>query len=304
MSDNFSVIQVDHLHKDYGGTVAVDDLSFAVQRGEIFGIVGPNGAGKTTTMECLAGLRRADRGSLRVLGLDPRARSASCASASASSCSRPPCRMISRCGRRWTCSPPSTPTRSIGRPCWSTWGLAEKRNARFASLSGGQKQRLFIALALVNDPELVFLDEITTGLDPQARHNTWELVEKLREQGKTVLLVTHYMDEAERLCDRVAIIDHGSLVALDTPQPLIAGPERRDPRPLQRRRARATTGCAARRASPGGAPERQRGGLRQRSAAGHVAVRAGRARDAPRRPALGAGHPGRRLPVPHRAGNS
>ena len=223
MNDTFSVIQVEHLRKAYRDTVAVDDLSFTVQRGEIFGIVGPNGAGKTTTMECLAGLRRADRGRLSVLGLDPLQQGRE---------------LRRRVGvqlqqaalpddlKVWEAldlfatfyhHPLDWHTLLV------TWGLEEKRTARFASLSGGQKQRLFIALSLVNDPELVFLDEITTGLDPQARHNTWELVEKLREQGKTVVLVTHYMDEAERLCDRVAIIDHGSLVALDTPRQLIAG---------------------------------------------------------------------------------
>ena len=223
MNDNLSVIQVEHLRKTYRDTVAVDDLSFTVQRGEIFGIVGPNGAGKTTTMECLAGLRRADRGSLRVLGLDPL---------------RQGRELRRRVGvqLQQAALPDDLKVWEAldlfatfydhpvdWRTLLVTWGLEEKRGARFASLSGGQKQRLFIALSLVNDPELVFLDEITTGLDPQARHNTWELVEKLREQGKTVVLVTHYMDEAERLCDRVAIIDHGQLVALDSPRQLIAG---------------------------------------------------------------------------------
>jgi ABC-2 type transport system ATP-binding protein len=220
---NETVISVDHLHKVYGSTTAVGDLSFEVRRGEIFGIVGPNGAGKTTTVEILEGLRRATSGRLNVLGLDP---------------ARQERELRRRIGVQLQSAALPEDLRVwealdlfatfYDHPAvWQTllveWGLEDKRNARFASLSGGQQQRLFIALALVNDPELVFLDEITTGLDPQARHNTWELVEKLREHGKTVVIVTHYMDEAERLCDRVAIIDHGSLVALDSPKSLIQG---------------------------------------------------------------------------------
>ena len=221
MNHPSAVIQVEHLTKTYGSTTAVKNLSFSVQRGEIFGIVGPNGAGKTTTMECLAGLRRADSGRLSVLGLDP---------------ARQERELRKRIGvqlqqaalpedlKVWEALDlfAAIYHRPDGwQKLMETWGLEEKRNARFATLSGGQKQRLFIALSLVNDPELVFLDEITTGLDPQARRGTWDLIDKLREQGKTVVLVTHYMDEAERLCDRVAIIDHGSLAALDTPQGLI-----------------------------------------------------------------------------------
>lgn len=216
-----AVIQVENLTKAYGSTTAVRDLSFSVQRGEIFGIVGPNGAGKTTAMECMAGLRRATSGRLSVLGLDP---------------ARQERELRKRVGvqlqqaalpedlKVWEALDlfATIYHRPDGwQKLMETWGLEEKRSARFATLSGGQKQRLFIALSLVNDPELVFLDEITTGLDPQARHSTWDLIEKLREHGKTVVLVTHFMDEAERLCDRVAIIDHGSLVALDTPQELI-----------------------------------------------------------------------------------
>jgi ABC-2 type transport system ATP-binding protein len=215
------IIQIQHLRKTYGATVAVDDISFDVMPGEIFGIVGPNGAGKTTTVECLVGLRRPTSGQISLLGLNP---------------TRQERQLRQRIGvqlqqaalpediKVWEALDlfASFYTHPVDwKPLLETWGLAEKRNARFSSLSGGQKQRLFIALALVNDPEVVFLDEITTGLDPQARHNTWELVEKLREHGKTVVLVTHFMDEAERLCDRVAIIDHGQLIALDTPQKLI-----------------------------------------------------------------------------------
>ncbi len=221
MNEPSAVIQVENLTKTYGSTTAVSGLSFCVQRGEIFGIVGPNGAGKTTTMECLAGLRRATSGQLSVLGLDP---------------AREERELRKRVGvqlqqaalpedlKVWEALDlfATIYHRPDGwQKLMKTWGLEEKRNARFATLSGGQKQRLFIALSLVNDPELVFLDEITTGLDPQARRSTWDLIEKLREHGKTVVLVTHFMDEAERLCDRVAIIDHGSLVALNTPRALI-----------------------------------------------------------------------------------
>ena len=221
MDKSSTVIQVEDLTKTYGSMTAVRDLSFSVQRGEIFGIVGPNGAGKTTTMECLAGLRQASSGRLSVLGLDP---------------TRQERELRKRIGvqlqqaalpedlKVWEAL--DLFATIYHRPDgWQnlmhTWGLEEKRDARFSTLSGGQKQRLFIALSLINNPEIVFLDEITTGLDPQARRSTWELIEKLREHGKTVVLVTHFMDEVERLCDRVAIIDHGSLVTLNTPQALI-----------------------------------------------------------------------------------
>ncbi len=215
------VIQVEHLHKSYGTTVAVDDISFEVQPGEIFGLVGPNGAGKTTTVECLSGLRRPDSGRLSILGLDP---------------VRQERQLRQRIGvqlqqaalpediKVWEALDLFATIyhhKVDGQALLENWGLAEKRSARFGSLSGGQKQRLFVTLALVNDPEIVFLDEITTGLDPQARHIAWEMVEKLRRDGKTVVLVTHFMDEAEQLCDRVGIIDHGRLIALDAPQELI-----------------------------------------------------------------------------------
>jgi ABC-2 type transport system ATP-binding protein len=218
---NETVIRVEHLHKAYGEVTAVGDLSFEVQRGEIFGIVGPNGAGKTTTVEILAGLRRATSGTLNVLGLDPTHHERELRrriGVQLQSAALPEDLKVWEALDLFS----SFYERPLPWPdLLADWGLEEKRTARFARLSGGQKQRLFIALALVNDPELVFLDEITTGLDPQARHNTWELVEQLRDQGKTVVLVTHFMDEAERLCDRVAIIDHGSLVALNSPQRLV-----------------------------------------------------------------------------------
>jgi len=202
--------------------VAVDDVSFDVRDGEIFGLIGPNGAGKTTTMECVEGLRTPDRGKISVLGLDPR---------------RDANALQQRIGvqlqeaqlqkRITVCEAMGLWTSLYRRPAadgdrlLAQLGLAERRDARFMTLSGGQKQRLFIALALVNDPEVVFLDELTTGLDPQARRTIWELVRGIRARGKTVFLTTHLMEEAERLCDRVAIIDRGRIVDMDTPEALV-----------------------------------------------------------------------------------
>jgi ABC-2 type transport system ATP-binding protein len=224
------VVSVSHLRKRYGAVVAVDDVSLEVRQGEIFGLIGPNGAGKTTTMECVEGLRTADRGTISVLGLDPR---------------RDATALRQRIGvqhqeahlqkriKVWEAV-----------DLWSTLyaaravdtdtllarlGLDGKRDAWFMSLSGGQKQRLFVALALIHDPELVFLDELTTGLDPQARRAIWDLILGMKERGKTVFLTTHLMEEAERLCDRVAIIEHGRMLEMGTPAELVARhcPERR-----------------------------------------------------------------------------
>ena len=215
------VVQVANLRKTYGATVAVDDVTFNVLEGEIFGMVEPNGAGKTTTIECLEGLRRPDDGSLRVLGLDPQHDGHLLRTRTGMQLqqSNLPERM-----RVWE----ALDLYSSFYPKAADWkellvqlGLEEKRNTPFAKLSGGQKQRLFIALALLPDPQLVFLDELTTGLDPQARHATWDLVREVRAKGKTILLTTHYMEEAEHLCDRVAILDRGRIVALDTPEALI-----------------------------------------------------------------------------------
>src|SRR5206468_4087453 len=197
------VIHVAGIRKTYGPTVAVEDVSFEVRPAEIFGLIGPNGAGKTTTMECVEGLRTPDRGAISVLGLDP---------------TRHVYALQARIGVQlqeaqlqkrikvweavdlWASLYPRTVD---GDHLIDQLGLSEKRNAWFMTLSGGQKQRLFIALALINDPELVFLDELTTGLDPQARRAIWELVRGIRQRGKTVFLTTHLMEEAERLCDRV-----------------------------------------------------------------------------------------------------
>jgi len=215
------VIEVQDLRKVYGSVVAVDSTSFTVNEGEIFGMVGPNGAGKTTTIECLEGLRRPDNGSARLLGMDPHAQRQTIAQRVGVQLqeSALPVRL-----KVWEVLDlfAALYHRAVDwRPLLEQLGLAEKRNAAFGKLSGGQKQRLFIALALLNDPEVVFLDELTTGLDPQARRAMWDLVRNMRQQGKTVFLTTHYMEEAERLCDRVLIIDHGRIVALDTPEALI-----------------------------------------------------------------------------------
>lgn len=216
------VITVDNLRKAYGDVRAVDGVSFEIRPAEIFGMVGPNGAGKTTTIECLEGLRRPDSGKVHVLGLDPQ---------------RQGYELRQRIGVQL--QEGSLPDRlRVGeameifasfyrkpvewRPLIELLGLADKFKTAFGKLSGGQKQRLLIGLALVNDPQLVFLDELTTGLDPQARRAMWDMVKSIRDRGQTVFLTTHYMEEAEHLCDRVAIIDHGKIVALDSPQNLIA----------------------------------------------------------------------------------
>src|SRR5271166_6439582 len=218
-----SVIQVSGVRKTYGSTVAVDEVSFEVNHGEIFGLIGPNGAGKTTTMECIEGLRTPDRGTISVLGLDP---------------FKDVYKLQERIGvqlqqaqlqkriKVWEAVDlwvSLYQRKSIdGERLLEQLGLADKRDAWFMNLSGGQKQRLFIALALINDPEVVFLDELTTGLDPQSRRAIWVLVRDIRERGKTVFLTTHLMEEAERLCDRVAIIEHGRIIDIDRPERLVA----------------------------------------------------------------------------------
>ncbi len=215
------IITVEGLRKVYGKTIAVDDISFDVTENEIFGIVGPNGAGKTTTIECVVGLRKPDYGQIEVMGVDPQ-RDGRLIRAQAGmqlQQSHLPDRM-----KIWE----ALDLYSSFYPKKADWenlinqlGLEEKRNSPFGKLSGGQKQRLFIALALLPEPKLIFLDELTTGLDPQARHAIWDLVREVRAKGTTVVMTTHFMEEAERLCDRVAILDHGRIVALDTPEALI-----------------------------------------------------------------------------------
>jgi ABC-2 type transport system ATP-binding protein len=216
-----NVIEVNNLQKSYGKLKAVDGISFDVKRGEIFGIVGPNGAGKTTTIECIEGLRNFDKGEISVLNLNP-----------IKDCIN----FRNRVGMQLQES--SLPARlkvweiidlyasfydkSLNqKDLLKKFGLVEKKNDYFSKLSGGQKQRLFIILALLNDPDVIFLDEITTGLDPQARRAMWKMMIEIKNSGKTILLTTHFMEEAEYLCDRVAIIDNGHIIALDTPENLV-----------------------------------------------------------------------------------
>jgi ABC-2 type transport system ATP-binding protein len=215
------VIEVRGLVKRYGEHAAVDGVSFTVGEGEIFGILGPNGAGKTTTVEAIAGLRRPDSGTIRVLGLDPQ---------------RDRTELRQRVGVQLQASELPDQLRvwealdlyASFYEAPADWeqllvelGLAEKRDTAFRKLSGGQRQRLSIALALVGNPQIAVLDELTTGLDPQARRDTWHLIEGVRDRGVTILLVTHFMEEAERLCDRLALIDAGRVVALDTPAGIV-----------------------------------------------------------------------------------
>lgn len=216
-----AVLSIEGLQKTYGSFQAVRDISFEVTQGEIFGILGPNGAGKTTTVECVQGLRSYDRGQVSVLGLDAKHHTGEIRRQIGSQLqeSALPDRIkvweaLDLFGSLSTEGPTSD-------ELLEDWGLTEKRTARFGSLSGGQQQRLFVALALANDPKLVFLDEMTTGLDPASRRVAWELIRRIRERGTTVVLVTHFMDEAETLCDRLVVIDDGRVKAEGSPQDLI-----------------------------------------------------------------------------------
>jgi ABC-2 type transport system ATP-binding protein len=214
------VIEVTSLNKRYGYTVAVRDVSFAVERGEIFGILGPNGAGKTTTVECIAGLRKPDGGTISVLGMPPSAAELRRRVGVQLQESQLPEKMTVR--EALDLYSAFYPEPADWRRLAAELGLNDKLGSRFGKLSGGQKQRLSIALALVGNPDIAILDELTTGLDPQARRDTWDLIESIRDRGVTVLLVTHFMEEAERLCDRLAVIDSGRVIALDTPAGLVA----------------------------------------------------------------------------------
>ena len=215
------VITVEGLCKCYGSVKAVDSVTFQVRKNEIFGMVGPNGSGKTTTIECIEGLRHPDEGRLIVLGLDPNSdiyelRERTGVQLQSSNL---PNRM--RVEEALNLFSSFYRRAADWRPLLEELDLADKRRALYSQLSGGQKQRLFVALALINRPEIVFLDELTTGLDPQARHATWDLVREIQGRGATVFLTTHYMEEAERLCNRVAILDHGRIIALNTPENLV-----------------------------------------------------------------------------------
>src|SRR5438128_7027089 len=214
-------IHVAAIRKAYGRTVAVNDVSFDVEPGEIFGLIGPNGAGKTTTMECVEGLRTPDAGAVSVLGLDPVADVYKLQNRIGVQLQQAQLQKRIKVWEAVDLWASLYPKPVNGARLLERLGLADKRNAWFMTLSGGQKQRLFIALALIHDPEVVLLDELTTGLDPQARRTIWEMVRGIRERGKTVLLTTHLMEEAERLCDRVAIIERGRVIDVGTPERLI-----------------------------------------------------------------------------------
>jgi ABC-2 type transport system ATP-binding protein len=216
------VIQVAGVRKTYGPMVAVDEVSFDVNDGEIFGLIGPNGAGKTTTMECVEGLRTPDRGAILVLGLNPFHDVYKLQERIGVQLQQAQLQKRIKVWEAVDLWASLYRKKAIdGERLLEQLGLIEKRNAWFMTLSGGQKQRLFIALALINDPEVVFLDELTTGLDPQSRRAIWDLVRGIRDRGKTVFLTTHLMEEAERLCDRVAIIEHGRIIDIDRPQRLV-----------------------------------------------------------------------------------
>ena len=218
-----TVVEVTDLHKRYGDVAAVDGVSLSVRRGEVFGVVGPNGAGKTTTVECIAGLRRPDDGRVRVLGLDPAVDGAGVRARVGVQLQQAALPDRLRVGEAMRIFASAYDRLDQADGLLDDWGLTAKRKAAFATLSGGQRQRLFIALALLGDPEIVVLDELTTGLDPAGRRETWALVRRLRDAGTTVVLVTHAMDEAETLCDRLAVIVAGRLADLGTPREVAAG---------------------------------------------------------------------------------
>jgi ABC-2 type transport system ATP-binding protein len=213
-------VDVTHLRKAYGPTVAVEDVSFSVRAGEIFGVIGPNGAGKTTAVECLSGLRAPDAGRVRVLGLDPQHDRAALRQVVGAQLQEGSLPVRLRVHELVELFASFYPHPAETDELLEVLGLSPKRRVYYGRLSGGQKQRVAIALALVGNPKVAVLDELTTGLDPQARRDTWELVAEVRDRGVTIVLVTHFMDEAERLCDRVMLVDHGRVVALDTPRGL------------------------------------------------------------------------------------
>jgi ABC-2 type transport system ATP-binding protein len=217
-----AIIEVDNLVKRYGDHTAVNGVSFAVEQGEIFGILGPNGAGKTTTVECVEGLRTPDGGAIRVCGIDPRHDTGELRQLLGAQLQESELPDKLTVGEAMALYSSFYRNPVNWRELIDALRLGDKLNTQFRRLSGGQKQRLSIALALVGGPRVAVLDELTTGLDPQARRDTWDLIEDVRARGVTILLVTHFMDEAERLCDRLAVIDSGRLVALDSPAGLVA----------------------------------------------------------------------------------
>jgi ABC-2 type transport system ATP-binding protein len=221
MQTSKPVIEVRGLTKDYGGRRVVDDVSFSVREGEIFGVLGPNGAGKTTTVECVEGLRRPDTGRIRVAGFDPVAEHRALTGVLGAQLQQSELQPKLTVREALELYAACYPAPADWRPLAERLALTDVLTTRFAKLSGGQQQRLFIALALIGAPRVVVLDELTTGLDPRARRETWRLIEEIRDEGVTVLLVTHFMEEAQRLCDRIAVIDRGRVAALDSPAGLI-----------------------------------------------------------------------------------
>ncbi|MGI8644507.1 MAG: ATP-binding cassette domain-containing protein [Thermomicrobiales bacterium] len=219
-------VEVEHLTKRYGDTVAIEDVSFEVAPGEIFGILGPNGAGKTTTVECLQGLRQPDGGRISVLGLDPVRQTNQLRRRIGSQLQESALPDRIKVWEALDLFSSLAPNGKDWRVLLEQWGLGGKARSSFGNLSGGERQRLFLALALVNQPEVVFLDELTQGLDPAARRVAWALIREIRDRGTTVILVTHFMEEAEQLCDRLAIVDRQRVIATGTPQELIAQSER------------------------------------------------------------------------------
>lgn len=217
-----TVVEVQELRKSYGDRAVVDGISFSVEEGEIFGILGPNGAGKTTTVECVEGLRVPDGGRVRVAGLDPVADHAEVSRVLGAQLQESELQGKLTVREALELYAAFYPRPADWKSLAERLGLSAHLDRRFGVLSGGQKQRLFIALALIGSPRVVVLDELTTGLDPRARRDTWEIVEDVRARGVTVLLVTHFMEEAQRLCDRIALIDKGRITALDTPRGLIS----------------------------------------------------------------------------------
>jgi ABC-2 type transport system ATP-binding protein len=214
-------VRVQDLTKRYGETLAVDDVSFEVEAGEIFGIIGSNGSGKTTTVECVQGLRRPDNGVIQVFDADPATETRKLRRYVGSQLQESELPDRLRVWEALDLFAAISPSSADWRELLTDWGLADKKDTAFASLSGGQRQRLLVALALVNEPRLVFLDEMTTGLDPAARRVAWDLIDQIRERGTTVVLVTHFMDEAERLCDRIAVFERGRIIDWGTPAELI-----------------------------------------------------------------------------------
>ena len=215
-------VTVEHLVKKYGRLVAVNDVSLSIHEGEIFGIIGPNGAGKTTTVECISGLRASDSGSISVYGLSPqkdRNKMREFVGVQLQESALPPRIKVREAVKLFASfySNPLDPDQLL-----ESLGIQQIVNSSFKNLSGGQKQRVSVALALVGNPKLAILDELTTGLDPEARREIWSLIESMRDRGVTVILVTHFMDEAERLCDRLALINRGTVTALDTPEAIAA----------------------------------------------------------------------------------